>query len=138
MRFERGVHPPDVGVWDELDCDSDDPAQHRCTQCLVVVGAELTAHAADAQRRATSGDRGGDPHVTINPVEVDHRSSPARLAPGQGKPFGASTSTPETARLDQGVTPLTTRAANGSTGSPPPGRTSRWRWGPVLLPVVPT
>ena len=26
----------------------------------------------------------------------------------------------------------------GSTGSPPPGRTSRWRCGPVMLPVEPT
>ena len=28
-------------------------------------------------------------------------------------------------------------AAYGSTGSPPPGRTSRWRWGPVEFPVEP-
>ena len=38
----------------------------------------------------------------------------------------------------QGVTPWYTSAVYGSTGSPPPGRTSRWRWGPVVLPVEPT
>ena len=41
-------------------------------------------------------------------------------------------------RSGYGLTPLTTRAAYGSTASPPPGRTSRWRCGPVVLPVEPT
>ena len=38
----------------------------------------------------------------------------------------------------QGCRPCTTSAAYGSTGSPPPGRTSRCRCGPVTLPVEPT
>ena len=41
-------------------------------------------------------------------------------------------------RLDQGLTPCSRSAVKGSTGSPAPGRTSRWRCGPVVLPVEPT
>ena len=45
---------------------------------------------------------------------------------------------PGSTGLGQGWRPWTTSAVKGSTGSPPPGRTSRCRWGPVTLPVEPT
>src|SRR5581483_10827878 len=37
-----------------------------------------------------------------------------------------------------GLTPCRRSASSGSTGSPPPGRISRWTCEPVTLPVAPT
>ena len=46
---------------------------------------------------------------------------------------------PRLARLGQGCDAVRRiSAVYGSTGSPPPGRTSRCRWGPVTWPVEPT
>ena len=61
-------------------------------------------------------------HVLDHVVKTDHGHHPT----GPALPL-----------VSYGVTPWTRNASYGSTGSPPPGRTSRWRWEPVTLPVEP-
>ena len=103
------------------------PARSRA--CRPATASCTTRSAWAPSSRSTASPRSPSPRSTSAP----RASSACCCATRRSRSSEASAG-----GLGQGTMPCSTKAWNGSTGPPPPGRTSRWRCEPVTLPVAPT